>query len=534
MATGVEGAGQPDHDVVIIGGGHNGLVAAAYLARAGLDVTVLEAQSRFGGAVASAQLFDGVAIKLSRFSYLVSLLPRQIIDDLGLELELRSRRVASYTPTEDGGLLVERRHGEATRASFAAGPGMASYEAFTTLEDDLHRFATVVAPTLTEPLPWAGELRAGVGDELWDALVERPIGELIEERIADDTVRGIVLTDALIGTFASAHSPALQQNRCFLYHVVGNGTGEWKVPVGGMGTVAVALETAAREAGATLRADAPVVGLAPGDEGTQVRLADGEVLTARTVLANCAPWTLAGLLGEPDSKSSEAKPAGAKPAGAQVKINIVLRRLPAFRSGIDPATGFAGTLHLNQGYAQLERAYADAAAGRVPDPLPCESYCHSLTDPSIVAPELQEAGFHTLTIFGLHTPASLFDQDHDAVRARALDAALASVQSALAEPLEDCIARDANGELCIEVMSPQDVERETLLPGGQIFQGDLGWPWLAEGEAAGTAAERWGVATAHPSILLCGSGARRGGAVSGLGGHNAAMAVLEERGLRAS
>lgn len=207
MATGVEGAGQPDHDVVIIGGGHNGLVAAAYLARAGLDVTVLEAQSRFGGAVASAQLFDGVAIKLSRFSYLVSLLPRQIIDDLGLELELRSRRVASYTPTEDGGLLVERRHGEATRASFAAGPGMASYEAFTTLEDDLHRFATVVAPTLTEPLPWAGELRAGVGDELWDALVERPIGELIEERIADDTVRGIVLTDALIGTFASAHSP---------------------------------------------------------------------------------------------------------------------------------------------------------------------------------------------------------------------------------------------------------------------------------------------------------------------------------------
>ena len=517
-------AGHVDHDVVIIGGGHNGLVAAAYLARAGLDVTVLEAQSRFGGAVASAQLFDGVAIKLSRFSYLVSLLPQQVIDELGLELELRSRRVASYTPTEDGGLLVERQHGEATRASFADGPGIASYEAFTTLEDDLHRFATVVAPTLTGPLPSAGELRAQLGDELWDALVERPIGELIEKRIADDTVRGIVLTDALIGTFASAHSPALQQNRCFLYHVVGNGTGEWKVPVGGMGTVAAALETAAREAGAKLRADAPVVGLTPGEGGTQVRLADGEVITARTVLANCAPWTLAGLLGEPSSK----------PAGAQVKINIVLRRLPAFRSGIDPTTGFAGTLHLNQGYAQLEHAYADAVAGRVPDPLPCESYCHSLTDPSIVAPELQEAGFHTLTIFGLHTPAALFDHDHDAVRGQALQAALASVQSALAEPLEDCIARDANGDLCIEVMSPQDVERETRLPGGQIFQGDLSWPWLAEGEVPRTAAERWGVATEHPSILLCGSGARRGGAVSGLGGHNAAMAVLEEHGSASS
>lgn len=512
------------HDVVIVGGGHNGLVAAAYLARAGLDVTVLEAQSRFGGAVASAEIFDGVAIKLSRFSYLVSLLPQQIIDDLGLELDLRSRRVASYTPTGDGGLLVERQHGEATRASFAAGPGTASYEAFTQLEDDLQQFASVVSPTLTGPLPTAGELRSQVGAELWGSLVEQPIGELIEERIADDTVRGIVLTDALIGTFASAHSPALQQNRCFLYHVVGNGTGEWKVPVGGMGTVASALESAARAAGATLRADAPVVGLTPGEAGTQIRLADGEVLTARTVLANCAPWTLAGLLGE----------SVGKPAGAQVKINIVLRRLPQFRSGIDPATGFAGTLHLNQGYAQLEHAYAEAAAGRVPDPLPCESYCHSLTDPSIVAPELQEAGFHTLTIFGLHTPAALFSSDHDAVRARALRAALASVQSALAEPLEDCIARDVHGELCIEVMSPQDVERETLLPGGQIFQGDLNWPWLADGESASTAAERWGVATDHPSMLLCGSGARRGGAVSGLGGHNAAMALLEERGLPTS
>ena len=510
-----------DHDLVIIGGGHNGLVAAAYLARAGLDVTVLEAGDRFGGAVASAQLFDGVEIRLSRFSYLVSLLPQQIIDDLGLSLELRSRRVASYTPAGDGGLLVERVAGEATRASFAAGPGLTAYEEFQALEADLHRFATVVAPTLTQPLPTADDLRQAVGEDLWHDLVERPIGELIERRIGDDTVRGIVLTDALIGTFAGAHSPELAQNRCFLYHVVGNGTGEWKVPVGGMGTVAAALEQSARSAGATLRTGAEVVGLKPADDRVEVGLDDGEVITARTVLANCAPVTLAGLLGQP----------GEQPEGAQVKINIVLRRLPAFRSGIDPRTGFAGTLHLHQGYGELERAYADATAGRVPDPLPCESYCHSLTDPSIVAADLQEQGFHTLTIFGLHTPARLFNHDHDQVRQQALDAALASVQSALAEPLTDCIATDEHGEPCIEVMTPQDVEREARLPGGQIFHGDLAWPWLADGESPATAADRWGVATSHPSILLCGSGARRGGAVSGLGGHNAAMAVLEARGL---
>lgn len=506
-----------DREVVIVGGGHNGLVAAAYLARAGLSVTVLEAGDRFGGAVAGAQIFDGVAITLSRFSYLVSLLPQQIIDDLELDLDLRSRRIASYTPVGDGGLLVERRPGEATRDSFAAGPGLAAYAAFQALESELHRFATVVAPTLTAPLPRAADVRDAVGDELWRDLVERPIGELIERTVGDDTVRGILLTDALIGTFARAHSRDLVQNRCFLYHVVGNGTGEWKVPVGGMGAVAAALETAASSAGAELRTGAEVVELVPYDAGVTVRMADGEVITARTVLANCAPVTLAGLLGE----------SGVRPEGAQVKINIVLRRLPSFRSGIDPETGFAGTLHLHQGYARLEQAYADALAGRVPDPLPCETYCHSLTDPSIVAPELREQGFHTLTIFGLHTPAQLFDRDHDTVREQVLQAALASLQSVLAEPLADCIARDAHGEPCIEVMSPQDVEREARLPGGQIFHGDLDWPWLADGEEPATPAERWGVATGHPSILLCGSGARRGGAVSGLGGHNAAMAVLE-------
>ena len=236
--------------MVIVGGGHNGLVAAAYLARAGLSVTVLEAGDRFGGAVASAQIFDGVEITLSRFSYLVSLLPQQIIDDLGLDLELRSRRIASYTPVGDGGLLVERQPGEATRDSFAAGPGSGGVRSVPgSWRPSCTGSPTVVAPTLTAPLPRADDLRDAVGDELWNDLVERPIGELIERTVADDTVRGILLTDALIGTFASAHSPELAQNRCFLYHVVGNGTGEWKVPVGGMGTVAAALETAAASAG---------------------------------------------------------------------------------------------------------------------------------------------------------------------------------------------------------------------------------------------------------------------------------------------
>lgn len=169
-------------------------------------------------------------------------------------------------------------------------------------------------------------------------------------------------------------------------------------------------------------------------------------------------------------------------------------------------------------------------AGRLPDPLPVEAYCHSLTDPTILGPELREAGAHTLTLFALHTPARLFAEDPDGRSAEVGAAALRSLQAVLAEPLADCLARDADGRPCVEVLTPLDVEAELTMPGGQIFHGDLSWPWLPEGANPTTAAERWGVATGHPGLLLCGSAAVRGGAVSGIAGHDAAMAVLEETG----
>jgi phytoene dehydrogenase-like protein len=175
----------------------------------------------------------------------------------------------------------------------------------------------------------------------------------------------------------------------------------------------------------------------------------------------------------------------------------------------------------------LQAAYEEALAGHIPDPMPCEVYCHTLTDGSILDPELRAAGYHTLTLFGMHTPPALFTADPEGSRERARDAALRSLQDVLAEPLQPCLALDRRGEPCVEVMTPLDIEAELGMPGGNIFHGDLAWPWLAEDETATTAAKRWGVATRHPGILLCGSGAVRGGAVSGLGGHNAAMAVLE-------
>ncbi|HET6744022.1 MAG TPA: NAD(P)/FAD-dependent oxidoreductase [Kribbella sp.] len=509
------------YDVVIVGGGHNGLVAATYLAQSGLSTLIVEQQSHTGGAAVSERVFAGVDARLSRYSYLVSLLPDKIVADLGLSLDLRSRGVASYTPVRRGGrdvgLLVERPESTGTRESFKALTGSdREYEAWTDFYGAVGSLAATVAPTLLEPLQLATELRSRVDSALWDELVERPLGESIERRFSDDTVRGVVATDSVIGTFAGLHDKSLIQNRCFLYHLIGNGTGEWRVPVGGMGAVTDALAAAARRAGATTVTDAAVTSVeVDGNRGSVTWLGgDGERSVECTwVLSNVAPATLAALRGQTDVE---------KPEGSQLKINLLLNRLPALKSGDDPARAFAGTFHIDEDYSQLEAAYRSAAGGELPAVPPSEVYCHSLTDPSILSPELVAAGYHTLTVFGVHFPARLFASDNDTVRTEATRRVLAGLESYLAEPLEDCIARDADGNLCIEAKTPYDIEQSVGMPGGHIFHGDLQWPWATNPADAG----RWGTETDVPNLLICGSGARRGGAVSGLGGHNAAMTVL--------
>jgi phytoene dehydrogenase-like protein len=239
------------------------------------------------------------------------------------------------------------------------------------------------------------------------------------------------------------------------------------------------------------------------------------------VLANVAPWVLRILMGEePDADS--------KPSGSQLKINFLLSRLPRLKSGDDPAAAFAGTLHVAEGYAALETAYRQAAAGEIPAAPPGELYCHSLTDPSILG-GLADHGVHTLTYFGLHLPEALFAADTEERKAEAVRRAIAAIDEHLMEPLLSCVLTAPDGSPCVEAKIPQDIETDLAMPGGHIFHGDLSWPWASNREALSTPAQQWGVATEVGSVLLCGSGARRGGAVSGLGGHNAAQAVLALR-----
>ena len=498
------------YDIAIIGGGHNGLVAATYLAKAGKSVVILEANAEVGGATTSVRAFPEYDAMLSRYSYLISLLPDQIVSDLGLDFECISRTVSSYTPYsrngKDSGLYVARQWDKETEDSFnELDPSGEEWAAWQDFYNEIAEFAVKIAPSMLQPLKSRSELKAEIDmPVVWDYLMERPIGEVIKERFKDDLVRGVVLTDALIGTFSSAFE--MQANICFLYHLIGNGTGEWKVPRGGMGALVKELVRVATAAGVEIKVNARVKSVNTGTENATLTLEDGTTVTSSFVLSNAAPQVLARLRGKTPPASLE---------GSQMKINILLKSLPELKSGIDPRLAFAGTFHAQESFAQCESTYLQAKNGAVPEMLPIEMYCHTLTDPSILSADLQAQGYQTLTLFGLHTPAALFDTDNEGAKAAALKAALASLNQYLVEPIENVIA-------AIEVKSPLDIEGDVGLPRGNIFHKDLSFPFREDSQKT-----RWGVETDDPRIFICGAGAIRGGGVSGIPGHNAAMAVLE-------
>jgi len=250
------------YDAVIIGSGHNGLVAAAYLAMAGKSVLVLEKNDSFGGATASQRVFPDYDALLSRYSYLVSLLPSKILKDLGLQFETCTRRIASFTPWKDSGgnhrgLVLSNVDTARSRDSMLQLTGKHSawdrYQEFLALQTSI---AKIVWPTMLRPLEsretFQSKLVTQQQKKAWQSFVDRPLGEAIEEYIDNDVLRGLVMTDGKIGVFTHAHDPGLLQNRCFLYHIIGNETGEWRVPIGGMKSLVDSLLSRCRSLGVEL------------------------------------------------------------------------------------------------------------------------------------------------------------------------------------------------------------------------------------------------------------------------------------------
>jgi phytoene dehydrogenase-like protein len=526
----VTSPGKSKYDVIILGAGHNGLVAASYLGRAGLSVLLLEKNDYIGGATTSQKLFPDYDARLSRYSYLVSLFPEKIIRDLGLNLELRRRATGSFTPyRKDGrqhGLLLSNVSDEASaRSMFELTGNRTEHEQMKKFYNLSRVFAGHTWDSMLEPLVTKDQFKRRfdineTSREAWRSLAEEPLGRAIESYLQNDLVRGLVLTDAKIGIFTHPHDPSLVQNRCFLYHLIGNKTGEWKVPVGGMGAVAAELEKTARETGAEFLTNIELGEIDFSAPRKTVEFQVGgkrQTVEARFLLVNFGRNILAKYSGQPFEPDRTDE-------GSVFKMNMLLRRLPRLKSQQCPETeAFCGTFHSDEGYEQMNVSYEQALKGQLPDRPPCEVYCHTLTDDSILAPDLRRQGYQTLTLFGIDTPYSLFASDNDEMRTRAGKKFLESMNQWLEEPLEDCLAVARDGSLCLESKGPVDIEESLGMYHGNIFHDAPSFPFAERDDQAGT----WGVETEFENVFLCGSSAQRGGAVSGIPGHNAAMKVLE-------
>jgi phytoene dehydrogenase-like protein len=526
-------ASRSRYDAVIVGGGHNGLVAAAYLVRAGKRVLVLERNDWIGGATTSVRAFPGFDARLSRFAYLVSLLSPVIIDELGLAFSARRRTIASYTDYERRG----RRHGlvlsnvddAVSRASLAeltgGESGWSEYQAF---QQRAQAFAHLVWPGMLQPLRsrawWKARCTTPLLQEAWHGIVEEPLGRMLERHVHHDVLRGLLFTDAKIGVLSHPDDPSLLQNRCYVYHIIGNGTGEWQVPTGGVGALVEALVSVILDGGSRIVTEAPVVGLERDGRRHAVRYVSGgreHTVEAGRVLLATGARTTARLLGEPYAPREEDE-------GSVMKVNMLLRRLPVLRSGIDPRVAFTGSFHVDEGYEAMRETARRARQGEVPERPPFETYCHSLTDDSILGPDLVTAGFQTLTLFGLDAPYRTFPPErNEARKADFVERYLAAMDRITVEPFSECLARDGAGSVCLEAKSPLDLEREVDLDMGNIFHTAPSWFFTDDPGEEGT----WGVETPFPGIYRCGSSVLRGGAVSGLPGRMAAQCIFSEEGM---
>ncbi len=522
---------QTRYDIVVVGSGHNGLVAAAYLAKAGLSVLVLESNDYVGGATASLQVFPDYDALLSRYAYLISLLPPLIVEELNLQFATRRRTTASFTPYKDAtgadrGLVFSNINQDRTRQSLrdltGNDSGWKSCQRLQSLESAI---AKVAWPSLLQPLQSRKSFRSALATseerEAWNAFVERPLGEVLESLTDNDVLRGLLLTDAKIGVFTQPHDTSLLQNRCFLYHVIGNETGEWRVPVGGMKSLVDSLTDRCRSLGVQIVTDTPVTHIECGLQHHTVSfIREGieQRVDAVRVLVNAGPKTFARLLGESWNPIATDE-------GSVVKMNMLLLRLPQVKaSGVSAEEAFSGSFHIDESYDQMLMSYQQASRGELPDPAPAEMYCHTLTDDSILSPDLRSRGCHTLTLFGLDMPYRLFKENNTARREEVKQRYFAGLDRICAESFINCLALDRHGAPCIEIKTPVDLENELALDQGNIFHNTLSWFFTDDENQIG----KWGVETHLARIYRAGSSALRGGAVSGIPGRNAAMCVLAE------
>jgi phytoene dehydrogenase-like protein len=522
-------------DVAVIGGGHNSLVAAAYLARAGLRTVVLERRSVLGGACVTEELWPG--FRVSRAAYVVGLLRPDVVQELGLAargLRLLAREPSSFTPLPDGrGLLL----GPDPAASRDAIRRFSERDAdrYPAYEGFLDRVARAFEPLLDAPPPDPARLRwrdlgllARLARSTWRAradlpralaLLVGPARPALEAWFESEPLLSTLATDSVIGAWAAPSSPGT--GYVLLHHVMGqtNGSrGVWAYVEGGMGCLSEAIAAAAREAGAELRTDAPVAAIEI-DRGrvSGVTLEDGSTLEAATVVSGADPQrTLLGLSGRehlPEGMARELERLDFR--SPSVKINLALDRLPRFRGATGDAAGpeHAGTIHLGaRSLDALDAAFGAAQRGLLPERPMIE-----LTIPSAVDGTLSPPGKHVASMFVQYAPYELAESSWDAERDHFADRACALVDEVAPGFSQSVLHR--------EVLAPPDLERVFGLTGGNIFHGAMSLDRLLFlRPLPGWSHYR----TPIEGLYLCGAGTHPGGGVMGACGRNASGEVLRD------
>jgi phytoene dehydrogenase-like protein len=475
-------------DAVIVGAGHNGLVAAAYLARAGLSVEVLERREIVGGACVTEELWPGV--RASPGAYTLSLLRRRIIDDLGLAshgLQVTVHEPYLFAPFPDGRKVVTWSDRERTHAQLATEWSPADADAYRDWSERWETAAARARPLMLEP-PDRRRWLDAVGPKILEGSIADDLAG-----IPSEPIRVPFAIQGLIGTLAAPTDPGT----AFIgfYHDLGEAAGApgaWGYARGGMGAVTGALRSAAEAAGARIRTEAPVERIHSGG----VVLEGGEEIPARVVLSNADPLRTASLAGV-------APPDGWRQDGPTVKVIVLLDGLPDFPSWPGPAP-WAGTIDIGFTLDDLAAAAADARAGRPAARPWIEASCQTATDPTL-APE----GRHVVSLFCQCFPPAV---DADA----AADAAIARFTEVCPTFPDRIVARLALG--------PRELEARFGITGGHIFHGEM-----LPGQLFENRIDRR-VFGGIENLYLAGSGSHPGGAVTGAPGYLAAQAVLEDLG----
>jgi phytoene dehydrogenase-like protein len=481
----------PVLDVAIVGAGHNGLVAAAYLARAGLAVEAFERRDLVGGACVTEELWPGV--RASPAAYTVSLLRTEIVRDLGLRrhgLEIQVHDPYLFAPFPDGRRVVTWSDPARTHAQLAADWSPADADAYLAWSRAREAAAERARPLMLEPPDRERWLEA-IGEQLLDGAVADELAG-----IPSQPVRVPFALQGLIGTLAGPRDPGT--SFVAFYHDLGEAAGPpggWGFARGGMGAITQALRSAAEAAGATVRLEAPVERILRDDgRAAGVALADGIEIRTRAVVSNADPLRTAALAGLD-------RPPGWRQEGPVVKAMLLLDGLPDFPAW-PGAEAWRGSIDIGYSLEDLERAARDASAGRPAEAPWIEAACQTSVDPTL-APE----GRHVLSLFCQCFPA---DADAEA----AADAAIARFALACPGLPDRVVERLALG--------PRELEERFGITGGHIFHGEMLPGQLFE-ERIDTRAfggvER---------LYLGGSGAHPGGAVTGAPGYLAARAVIED------